>query len=74
MTGGRNVSDVSPNDVTQVQITGQFAVCPECHVPWCEPIPPRYPVTVSGPLATAVVTIHTPTCIGLRKVREGSPA
>jgi hypothetical protein len=68
------VSDVSPNNSQLVQITGKPAVCSECHVPWCEPIPPRYPVTVSGPVSAATVTIHTPDCLYLRKVREGASA
>lgn len=68
------MSHVSPTDSTRIQITGRPGFCEECHVPWCEPVPPRYPVTVSGPVHDAVVTIHTPTCIYLRKVREGAVA
>lgn len=70
----RTVSHMSPHDPQLIQLTGRFAVCTECKVPWTEPIPPRFPVTFRGPVQAVVATIHQPNCLYLRKVREGAPA
>lgn len=68
------MSHVSPTDPNLLSIVGHYAECPECHTPACDPVPPRYPVTVRGVSPHALITPHVPTCIYLRKVREGGPA
>jgi hypothetical protein len=65
---------VSPTNHNLIQLTGRYAECPACHVPNCDPVPPRYPLTVRGPSSDCEITPHLPTCLYLCKVREGAEA
>lgn len=38
----------------------------------CDPIPPAWVATFSGPLNGGTITVHTPNCLALARVRQAA--
>jgi hypothetical protein len=55
---------------TSVEIKGRFVACPLCHAPVVDPIPPHWPVTLTGGIRDAVITPHLPKCPHLAALRK----
>lgn len=68
------MSHVSPSNPNLIEIVGSYRACGDCHAPDCDPVPERWPLIVRGRGASRTITPHLPTCVYLRKVREGGPA